>query len=75
VVAVVRIDQSQSIILLAFDCDWSILTTTITYDYVYAITESVLRLRLKFCYVWRTLCGLLPSSPSYLHPENEYLAR
>jgi len=37
---IVRIDQSQSIILLTFDCDWSIFTTTTTYDFVYVIVES-----------------------------------
>jgi len=34
--------KSQSIILLTFDCDWSIPTTTIIYDYIYAIVERPL---------------------------------
>ena len=39
-IAVVKIDQSHSNILLIFDCDWSILTVTITY--AYAIVEWAL---------------------------------
>jgi len=38
---VVRIDQTQSNILLLFICDWSIFTTTITYNYAYVIVEWV----------------------------------
>jgi len=31
------------LILLVFDCDWSILTIVITYGYVYATVERPLR--------------------------------
>jgi len=38
-VVVVRIHQSQLNTRRIFDCDWLILTTIITYNYVYAIVK------------------------------------
>ena len=38
-VVVVRINQSQSNMRKIFDCDWSVLITTISYNYAYAIVE------------------------------------
>jgi len=39
---VVVVEEPQSIIILfTFDCDWSILTTITTYDYIYAIVCAI----------------------------------